>query len=384
MSCRKYSYGKQSISWKDIWEVVKVLRWGWLTQGPKVKAFEQALCARTGAKYCVAVSNGTAALHLALLALEVERGDEVITSPITFLSSANAILYVGGAVKFADVDAHTACIDPQEIEKYITSKTKAIIPVHFIGQPCDMKAIYEMAKKHNLFVVEDAAHALGSEYDAEEIGNCRYSDMTAFSFHPVKNITTGEGGAITTNNKDLYEKLLMLRTHGITRDKDMFHNDNEGAWYYEQHMLGFNYRLTDMQCALGISQLSRLDRFKKRRREIVDLYKKEFAGDTRFSFLAEKNYAECFFHILPIQIAFDRIKKSRKQVFEELKKEGLLLQVHFIPVHLQPYYKQFGFGKGDFPKAEAYYKKTISLPLYYDLKDSDIKHIVEIIKRVVT
>jgi UDP-4-amino-4,6-dideoxy-N-acetyl-beta-L-altrosamine transaminase len=383
MNSRKYSYGKQSISWKDIWEVVKVLRSGWLTQGPKVYEFEKQLCIYTGAKYCVAVSSCTAALHLALLALGIKQKNEVVTSPITFLASANAVLYVGGTVKFADIDESTACIDSKEIETHITSKTKAIIPVHFTGQPCDMKNIYEIAKKYNLFVIEDAAHALGSAYEGGKIGNCAYSDATVLSFHPVKNITTGEGGAITTNNKDVYEKLLMLRTHGVTRDKNFFINNNDGAWYYEQQVLGFNYRITDMQCALGISQLNRLEKFKKRRREIVDLYKREFSEDDRFTFLEEKNYSDTFYHIIPLLVNFDVVKKSKQKIFDELKKEGLFLQVHFIPVHLQPYYKQFGFEKGDFPKAERYYSKAISLPLYYGLKDSDVKCIIKIIKKIV-
>ncbi|MCK4650911.1 UDP-4-amino-4,6-dideoxy-N-acetyl-beta-L-altrosamine transaminase [Candidatus Babeliales bacterium] len=379
---KSYSYGKQSISFKDIWEVVKTLRSNWLTQGPKVKEFEQALCDYTGAKYCVVVSNGTAALHLAVLSLGISKGDEVITSPITFLASSNAILYSGGIVKFADIDEKTACIDPIQIEKQIIDKTKAIMPIHFAGQSCDMEKIFNIAKNHNLFVIEDAAHGLGSEYKGCKVGSCKYSDITTFSFHPVKNITTGEGGAITTNNKDIYEKLLMLRAHGITKNKNLL-TKNDGPWYYEQHYLGFNYRITDIQCALGISQLKRLDKFIKRRRDIVEVYKTEFENDDRFSLLEEKEYSKAAFHIFPVLINFEKVKIGKKELFENLKKEGLFLQVHYIPVYLQPYYKMFGFKNGDFPNSEEHYKRTISLPLYIELRKNDLKNIVKIIKKIV-
>ncbi len=381
-SKKKYSYGKQSISWGDVWEVVKTLRSPWLTQGPKVREFEQAICDYTGAKYCVAVCNGTAALHLAMLALGVSSGDEVITSPNTFLASANCVLYVGGTVKFADIQKDTANIDPEKIKEQITSKTKAIIPVHFAGQSCDMESIYEIAKNHDLFVIEDAAHAIGSLYKNHKVGSCKYSDMTTFSFHPVKTVTTGEGGAITTNNKDLYEKLLMLRSHGITRDKDKM-TQNDGPWYYEQHFIGFNYRLPDINAALGISQLKKLDKFRQRRREIVDIYRKEFAGDQRFDLLKEKDFSKASFHLCPLLIDFNKIKINKKDLFEELKNNGLHLQVHYIPVHLQPYYRNFGFELGNYLIAEQYYQKVISLPLYPNLKDRDVFHIIKIIKRIV-
>src|SRR5579862_4097530 len=241
-------YGKQSVSWADIWEVVKTLRSNNLTQGPKIKEFEDALCAYTGAQYAVALSNGTAALHLATLVLDIKEGDQGITTPITFLASANCMLYAGGSVTFADIEKNTANINPKEIEKKITSQTKVLIPVHFAGQSCDMREISHIAKKHNLFVIEDAAHAIGSKYNDTMVGSCKYSDMTIFSFHPVKTITTGEGGVITTNNKDLYEKLLILRTIGVTRDPARL-TKNDGPWFYQMHDLGFNYRMTDMQAA---------------------------------------------------------------------------------------------------------------------------------------
>lgn len=379
---RKYPYGKQSITSADIHEVVKTLRSDWLTQGPKISEFEDVLCEYTGAKYAVAVSSGTAALHIAALAIGLKSDDEAITSPITFLASANCVLYVGAKPMFADIDESTACIDPVKIRKKITKRTKAIIPVHFAGQACDMIEIYNIAKEHGLYVIEDAAHAIGSEYKGNKVGSCKYSDMTIFSFHPVKTITTGEGGAITTNSKKLRDMLLQLRSHGITRDRNLL-TQYDGPWYYEMQMLGFNYRLTDIQAALGISQMKRLNEFASKRRELVDVYRKEFSGDQRFSLLEEKPYSKAAFHLCPLLIDFSKTETDKKQAFERLKNRGLDLQVHYIPVHLQPFYKKFGFKKGDFPKAEDYYRKAISLPLYYGLKKSDIKRIAAIIKEEV-
>lgn len=379
---KKYGYGKQSITFFDIWEVIKALKSPCLTQGPKIKEFEDAICNYTGSKYAVTVSNGTSALHLCMLAFDIKQGDEVITSPNTFLASSNCVLYAGGTPKFADIDAETACISPEEIEKQITSNTKGIIPVHFAGQSCDMEKIKAIADKHNLFVVEDAAHAIGSEYKDTKVGYCKYSDMTVFSFHPVKTITTGEGGAITTNNKELYEKLLMLRSHGVIKNPEIL-TKNDGPWYYEMHELGYNYRITDIQAALGISQLKRLNKFTKKRRQIVDWYRQELAGDQRFSLLEEKEFSKACFHLCPLLIDFDKINISKKELFSKLQEKGLNLQVHYISVHTQPYYKKLGFNEGDFPKAEEYYKKALSLPLYVDLNYSDIKQIVKIIKETV-
>ncbi|MCF7800147.1 UDP-4-amino-4,6-dideoxy-N-acetyl-beta-L-altrosamine transaminase, partial [Candidatus Babeliales bacterium] len=363
---KNYSYGKQSISIKDIWAVIKTLRSPYLTQGPKVREFEQAICDYTGAKYCVVLSNATTALHLSLLALDIKTDSEVITSPNTFVASANSILYTGGTVKFADIEPDTANIDPEEIKKQITKSTKAIIPVHFAGQSCDMEKIYDIAKTYNLFVIEDAAHAIGSLYKNHKVGSCKFSDMTVFSFHPVKTITTAEGGAITTNNKDLYEKLLLLRTHGITKNPEKF-IENHGPWYYEQHLLGYNFRLSDIHAALGISQLKRLDKFKKKRKELVEIYKKKFSGDPRFELLKEKDYSNAAFHLCPLLINFEKIKITKKELFVKLQNNSLYLQVHYIPVHLQPYYKKLGFKVGDYPVAEKFYEKEISLPLYPDL-----------------
>lgn len=366
-SNKKYNYGKQFLDFSDYSAVLSTLKSPFLTCGPKVREFEQVICDYTGAKYCVAVANGTAALHLAMLALGVQSGDEVITSPMTFLATSNSVLFCGGTVKFADVEQDTANIDANEIEKQITAHTKGVIPVHFAGQSCDMEIIYEIAKKNNLFVVEDAAHAIGSEYKGSKVGSCKYSDMTTFSFHPVKTITTGEGGAITTNSKELYEKLLALRTHGMHKGGEMVSN-----WKYEMRELGFNYRITDIQAALGISQLKKLDKFKKRRREIVEYYNKNLG----LPHLLEKEYSDACFHLYPVMV------RSREEFYHKAKSVGLNLMVHYIPVHTQPYYKQFGFNEGDFPNAELYYKKCISLPLYPSLSNSDLKEIVKRVKAI--
>ena len=364
---KTYNYGKQSINFSDIWQVVKVLRSDFLTCGPMVSEFEQAICNYTGAKYCVAVSNATAGLHLAALACGLKAGDEAITTPITFLSSANCIRFAGADVKFADIEPDTANINPDEIEKQITSRTKVLIPVHFAGQSCDMEKIYAIAKENGLFVIEDAAHAIGSDYKDTKVGSCKYSDMTVFSFHPVKTITTGEGGAVTTNSEELYNRLLALRAHGMHKDGDMRFD-----WRYEMHELGYNYRLTDIQAALGVSQLKRLEKFKSRRREIVDFYNKNL----NLPHLIEKDFSKACFHLYPILV------EDRAEFYFMAKKAGLNLQVHYIPVHTQPYYRELGYKEGDYPNAEEYYNHCISLPLYSDLTDEDIQEIVKRIKEI--
>lgn len=360
-----YNYGKQYIDKADLRAVGQVLVSPFLTCGPKVQEFEAAICRYTGAKYCVAVNSATSGLHIAMLAAGVGAGDEVITTPITFLASANCARYVGAEVKFADILPHTANIDPKEIKKRLTSKTKAIVPVHFAGQSCDMQAICGLVKnrRKKVYIIEDAAHAIGSEYNGSKVGSCKYSDMTVFSFHPVKTITCGEGGAVTTNSKELYQKLLAYRSHGSHHTED---------WKYEMVELGLNYRMTDIQAALGLSQLKKLEKFKKRRREIVASYNKLLG----LKHLEEEPFSCACFHLYPVLV------ENRKEFYHAARKAGLNLQVHYIPVHLQPYYRQFGYKKGDYPRAEDYYAHCISLPLYYGLTQADVKEIVKRIKRL--
>lgn len=363
---KTYSYGHQCVDAADIAAAAEPLGSYYLTTGPQAEAFEKAICEYTGAKYCVAVSNGTAALHLAAIAAGLGPGDEAITTPITFLSSANCALFCGARPVFADIDPETANIDPDEIEKHITPKTKVLIPVHFAGQTCDMERISAIAKKHGLKVIEDAAHAIGSDYKDTKVGCCRFSDMTCFSFHPVKTITTGEGGAITTNDPAIYRHLRALRSHGVYKDGDM-----AKSWEYEMRELSFNYRITDFQCALGLSQIKKLDRFKQRRREIVAYYNEHLG----LPHLVEREFSNACFHLYPVLV------ENRREFFFKTREKGLLLQVHYIPVHTQPYYSEhLGYKQGDYPKAEAYYEKCISLPLYPSLTDDDLAEIVRRIK----
>ena len=374
-------YGRQWVDASDIKEVVKVLKSDWLTQGPKIKEFEEALCTYTGAKYAVAVSNGTAALHISCLAADIKKDDEVITSPITFIASANSILYCGGKPVFADIQEDTVNIDPEEIKKEINPATRAVIPVHFAGHPCDLEEIKEIAERNKALIIEDASHALGAEYKGSKIGSCKYSDMTVFSFHPVKHITTGEGGAILTNQKNLYERLLLFRNHGITKDKKKMAG-YDGPWYYEMQELGFNYRITDFQCALGISQLKKLKKYIERRRDLVRIYNKGLAEMDKIILPVERPYVKSSWHIYYIRL---KDTTKRRFVFEELQKLGIGVQVHYIPVHLQPYYrKNFGYKPGDYPKAEDYYSSTITLPLYPKIINSEIRDVTNILKSCIS
>lgn len=370
-------YGRQDISEDDIQSVVEVLRSDRLTQGPVIDRFEKAVADYCGARYAVAVANGTAALHLAALAAGFGPGDEVITSPITFVASANCIAYTGARPVFADIDPLTYCIDPQQIRQRLTPATRGVIPVHFTGQPCDMSAIGTLARDHGLMVIEDAAHAIGASYDAAgktyRVGCCAHSDMTIFSFHAVKHITTGEGGIITTNSAELHNRLCLLRSHGITKDTRQLSCDG-GPWYYEQQALGLNYRITDLQCALGLSQLKRLDEFVTRRRLIAATYNEAFAGCEELILPIQRDEADSSWHLY--MLAFRTL--SRRRVFERLWEKGLGVNVHYIPVHLQPYYRQnFGTAEGDFPRAEDFYARVITIPIFPAMTDNDVSYVIE-------
>jgi perosamine synthetase len=378
-------YGKQWIDKDDISAVIKVLKSDFITQGPVISELEKSISVTTGAKYCVAVANGTAALHLAVQALHVSKGRTGITSPISFAASANCLLYNDLEPDFADIDPRTYNIDPGKLERKIINSTEIIIPVHYAGQPADMKAIAEIARKRNCRVIEDAAHAIGSRYEeGQPVGNCAYSDMTAFSFHPVKTITTGEGGAITTNNEELYRRLMMLRTHGITQD-EKYLRQNPGPWYYEMQELGFNYRLTDIHAALGVSQMKKLGRYIERRRCIVSQYNRAFKSEPWAIIPYERPGVCSAFHLYVLQLDFEKIGMTRKDVMERLKRRNIGTQVHYIPIHTLPYYREhFGFKPGDYPVAESFYERALSIPLYPKMTETDVNYVVRNIKKVVS
>jgi len=379
-------YGKQWIDEADKKAVEVVLSSDYLTQGPLIEQFENAIKEVTGAKYCVVVSNATQGLHIAVAALEINKGSEGITTPITFVASANCLISNGLIPVFADIDSKTYNISPVEIEKKITSKTKVIIPVDFAGQAVDIEKIKELANKYKLFIIEDASHAIGSKYmDGRPVGCCHKSDMTVFSFHPVKTITSGEGGAITTNNEGLYKKLLKIRTIGITKDNQEL-SKNPGPWYYEMQLLGGNYRMTDIQAALGNSQLSKLNFFKQQRREIVNMYNKAFQNIPNITIPYEEKGIDSCFHLYVLQLNFDKIGKSRKQVMEELKQKKIGTQVHYIPVNSQPYYvKKYGeYRPEQFPIAEAYYNKCLSIPLFPKMSDEEVDYVFNTIFSIVS
>ncbi len=362
-------YGKQSVDEEDIQAVVDVLRSDYLTTGPKVAEFEQVVADYVGAKYAVAVSNGTAALHIACLAAGIGHGDEVITSPITFAASANCVLYCGGTPVFADIKKDTYNIDPEEIERKITPRTKAIIPVHYTGQPCEMNAITKIAKRHNLIVIEDGAQVLSGEYKGRKVGSI--SDVTTFSFHPVKPVTTGEGGMVTTNDKRLYDRLRLYHTHGITRENELLEK-NDGPWYYEQLELGYNYRITDIQCALGISQMKKLDSFAECRRRLASRYDKGFAENPHI--VIPYQHPDCLssYHLYMIQVP----AVIRRKVFGELRNAGIGVNVHYIPVYKHPYYRAHGYQDAYCPNAEEFYNRAITLPLYADMTEEQVDFVI--------
>lgn len=366
-------YGKQTIEQDDIQAVVDVLKSDFLTTGPKIAEFEQTVADYVGAKYAVAISNGTSALHAACFAAGIEPGDEVITTPLTFAASANCVLYCGGTPVFADVDPKTYNIDPEDIQRKITDRTKAIIAVHLAGQPCDMDAIHSIAREHGLIVIEDGAHALGSVYKGKKVGSM--SDMTTFSFHPVKPITTGEGGMIVTDNEDFYKKMILFRSHGITRDDSMM-TRNDGPWFYQQFNLGYNYRITDIQCALGCSQMKKLDRFLARRKEIVARYNEAFADCDNIITPYQLSDTESGWHLYIVQMK----KCDRRQVFENMREKGIGVNVHYIPVYMHPYYQEHGYENVHCANAEEIYSHIISLPLYPGLTSEQQDYVIDTLK----
>lgn len=370
-------YSRQHIGEDDIAAVVKVLRSDWLTQGPAVAAFEKALAEYCGARFAVVVSSGTAALHLAYQAIGLHEGDEIITSPNTFVATSNMALACGATLVFCDIRLDTRNIDETQIEALITPKTKAIVPVHFAGHPCEMDAIHALAKKHKLLVIEDACHAIGAEYRGKKIGG--QSDLTVFSFHAIKPMTTGEGGAILTNNEAFYKKMLILRTHGITKDQKK--TQTIGGWFYEMVALGFNDRITDIQCALGLSQLKRLARSQAKREAVAAYYFKRLKDESRIILPVSLSHIKHSWHLFAIEI---KNASKRRAVFDYLQKHGIGVQVHYIPVHLQPYYQRHGYGKKNYPNAEAYYAGALSLPIYPNLSRKDQDFVIKSLKKALT
>lgn len=366
-------YGRQSINEDDIKAVEEVLKSDFLTTGPKIAEFERKFADYVGAKYAVAVSNGTAALHIACMTAGIGKGDEVITTPITFAASANCALYCGATPVFADIDPVTYNISPESVESHVTERTKAIIPVHYTGQTCDMDAIHKIADKYNLIVIEDAAHAVGAEYKGKKIGSL--SDMTEFSFHPVKHITCGEGGIVTTNREDLYEKLKLFRTHGITREEKFLHKV-DGPWYYEQIDLGYNYRITDIQAAIGISQLGRIDKFLEKRKKIAAKYDEAFRDFNGIEIPKQAEYSNSAYHLYVIKVD----KSIRKALFEYLRANNIGVNVHYIPVYTFPYYREHGYENVKCENAEKLYESIISIPIYYDLSDEEQDYVIDKIK----
>jgi len=380
-------YGRQDINQHDIDAVVEVLRSDWITQGSAIERFEKAVANYCGAKYAVAVSSATAALHIACLAAGLGKGDHLWTSPNTFVASANCGLYCGATVDFVDINPHTYNLSVDELEHKLAwaeqqgCLPKVVIPVHLAGQSCEMERIAVLAQQYGFQVIEDAAHAIGGRYQHKPIGSCDFSDMTVFSFHPVKIITTGEGGMVLTNQKDLYEKLLRLRTHGITRNPEFIQGESHGSWYYQQLELGFNYRITDIQAALGVSQLARLDEFVERRRFLANRYN-QLLQDLPLILPWQHPDTESSWHLYVIQLKLDKINTTHRQVFEELRQGEVGVNLHYIPVHTQPYYQQLGFSWGDFPEAERYYQQAISLPLYYSLSQENQNKVITILQEI--
>ena len=372
-------YGRQSVDEADIQAVVEVLRSDWLTTGPKVPEFEEAFAGRVGAAYAVSFSSGTAALHATAFAAGLKSGDEAITTPMTFAATANCVLYQGATPVFADVSADTLNLDPGQIEKKISTWTKAILPVDYAGHPAELAPILEIARGHGLVVIEDACHALGAEYDGRRVGSV--ADMTVFSFHPVKHITTGEGGMVATNSLQLAETLQRFRNHGISSDARQ--RQSAGQWHYEMVLLGFNYRLPDIVCALGIQQLKKLDANLARRREIAALYTAAFGEIPGVIPPAVRPEANPAWHLYPIRLDLEKLSADRAQIFRALRAENIGVNVHYIPVHSHPYYRErFGYKGGEFPVAEDAYTRLISLPMFHGMSDQDVKDVIAAVAKV--
>ncbi len=378
----KIHYGHQYIDDADVQAVVDVLKSDYLTCGPKIGELEKKLCEITGAKYAVVCSNGTAALHIACLAAGVKEGDEVITTPITFAASANCALYCGAKPVFADINEETYNIDPAKVEEATTSKTKAVVAVDFTGQSVELDRLLTHCRKSNIVLIEDGAHVIGTSYNGKMNGSI--ADMTTFSFHPVKTITGGEGGAVLTNNEEFYKKLLLYRAHGITRDASLMENEPDGPWYYEQIDLGFNYRMTDIQAALLISQLDKLPLFSQRRKEIVKAYNEAFVKLPQIFVQKEIPESDTTRHLYILRIIPDKLSIDRKQFFDALAAENVCCNVHYIPTYYFPYYQKLGYKKGLCPKAEKLYDEEITLPLYYGMTDQDVEDVIAAVTKIAT
>lgn len=375
-------YGRQYIDEADIAAVVETLQSPALTCGPKITELEKKLCEVTGAKYAVVVSNGTAALHIAAMAAGIGSGDEVIVSPITFAASANCVLYCGGTPVFADINPKTYNIDPASIRAKITDKTKAIVAVDFTGQAVELDEIRAICKEHNLILIEDAAHSIGTKYNGQPVGSV--ADMTTFSFHPVKTVTSGEGGAVTTNDEELYRKLRLYPTHGITRNQEEMCNPSDAGWYYEQVDLGYNYRMTDIQAALLISQLDKLPAFSARRKEIVEKYNNIFSQMPEILVQEEIAQSDTTRHLYILRLNTELLKCDRRQFFDALRAENIGTQVHYIPVYWHSYYEKLGYKKGLCPEAEKLYTEILSLPLFYSMTDEDVEDVIKAVKKIVS
>ncbi|MFB2531544.1 UDP-4-amino-4,6-dideoxy-N-acetyl-beta-L-altrosamine transaminase [Paracoccus sp. p4-l81] len=378
-------YGQQDITQQDIDAVVAVLKSPNLTQGPNIPQFEDAVRAQTGAAHAVAVNSATSALHIACMALDLGPGDWLWTTPNTFVASANCALYCGAQVDFVDIDPKTYNLCPKALEaKLIEAEKqgklpKIVVPVHLTGQPCDMQAIHALGQKYGFRIIEDASHAIGGRYQGEPIGNCRYSDITVFSFHPVKIITTAEGGMAMTNDAALATRLGLLRSHGITRDPDLMTQDMDGVWFYQQVALGFNYRMTDLQAVLGVSQMTRLHAYVERRHQIAARYD-DLLADLPLTLPWQHPDSHSAYHLYVIRLKLDQISTTRRAVFDHLRDHEIMVNVHYIPVHTQPHYAKMGFKPGDFPQAEQYYEEAISIPMHPLLTDADQDFVVQTLR----